>query len=60
MARRPASDSPPRTDPLSRDRTADMLKKLRGLNKEARMLKASIDDAEGRILNQQNQERKNE
>lgn len=60
MARRPASDSPPRTDPLSRDRTADMLKKLRGLNKEARMLKASIDDAEERIVNQQDRERKNE
>jgi hypothetical protein len=60
MARRRASDSPPRTDPLSRERTADMLKKLRGLNKEARMLKASIDDAEGRIVNQQNRERKNE
>jgi hypothetical protein len=60
MARRPASDSPPRTDPLSRDRTADMLKKLRGLNKEARMLKASIDDAEERIVHQQDRERKKE
>ena len=37
-----------------------MLKKLRGLNKEARMLKASIDDAEERIVNQQDRERKNE
>jgi hypothetical protein len=53
MARRPASDSPPRTDPLSRDRTADMLKKLRRLNKEAGMLKASIDDAAARIVDEQ-------
>jgi hypothetical protein len=43
--RRPASASPPRGDPLSRDRTADMLKKLRRLKIEAKMLKARIDTA---------------
>jgi hypothetical protein len=46
--------------PLSRDRTADMLKKLRGLNKEARMLKVSIQDAKPLIVHEQDRERKDE
>lgn len=39
-AKHPAVDGP-----TSRKRTADMLRRLRELNKEARMLKANIDAA---------------
>jgi hypothetical protein len=44
MARRPTD--PPGQDPqLSRKRTADMLRQLRNLGKDARMLKARIETA---------------
>ena len=45
MARRSSSTNTPRTDPLSRLRTADMLKKLRMLKAEVRTLRASIGKA---------------
>jgi hypothetical protein len=56
--RRPASASPPRGDPLSRDRTADMLKKLRALKLEAKMLKARIDTATMRPFDGKDRRRK--
>jgi hypothetical protein len=44
MARRP-TESPAQDPQLSRKRTADMLRQLRNLSKDARMLKARIDTA---------------
>jgi hypothetical protein len=50
MARRHPASAPAPADALSRDRTADMLKKLRGLKTEAKMLKARIENAERPIV----------
>ena len=44
MARR-CTDSPGQDPQLSRKRTADMLRQLRNLGKDARMLKARIETA---------------
>lgn len=43
MAKRPVD---PHSAPLSRERTAELLKRLRGLSKEARVLKARANAAE--------------
>jgi len=44
MTRR-STDSPEQDPQLSRKRTADMLRQLRNLGKDARMLKARIETA---------------
>ena len=49
---RPCTDSPGQDPQLSRKRTADMLRPLRNLGKDARMLKARIETA----LDQKNEQ----
>jgi hypothetical protein len=47
MARHRASVA---NDPLSRQRTADLIRKLRGLERDVRRLKTTIDSAKEKTL----------